>query len=174
MIAEEMSVMFQALGLEEITELRQAVNSLQTDAMIINVGPGAGTSAIAMCEARPDCTIYSVGLENSLYERERGIEFAERCQLVQLDGGSLHVAQAWWRGPVDLVFIDAEHTYEACKADFVAWDQLLRIGGFMIFHDNNPAVFPGVVKVLEEVDAMPERYCPVSAVDVTRVFRKLS
>lgn len=36
---------------------------------------------------------------------------------------------------VDFVFIDAEHTFEACRADFYTWWGLLRVGGTIAIHD---------------------------------------
>ena len=46
------------------------------------------------------------------------------------------------------VFIDAEHTYESCKADFEAWSPLVKSGGEIAFHDTHK---PEVNKVLEEI-----------------------
>lgn len=174
MIAERLSAIFQALGLVEIDELRRLVRLLPPRAKVINLGNGAGTSAIAMCEAGTDCIVYSVGLQLSTCEHDEGIEFVKKLRLIQLTDGSQGVANYWDLGPVDLVFIDADHEYESCKADFQAWDPFLRVGGYMVFHDNNPVVFPGVVRFLEEVDAMPDRYMPISTLDVTRAFQKRS
>lgn len=174
MIAERLSGIFQALGLDEIEELRRLVRLLPPGAKIANVGNGPGTSSIAMCEAGTDCTVYSIGLITSTCEHDEGIEFIRSKRLVQMTGGSLLVASEWSQGPVDLVFIDADHTYESCKADFLAWDPFLKVGGYMVFHDNHPIIFPGVVKVLAEVDAMPERFQPISQLNVSRVFKKLA
>jgi predicted O-methyltransferase YrrM len=38
-------------------------------------------------------------------------------------------------GRVDMVFIDADHSYEACKADVAAWLPFMKLGGVMAFHD---------------------------------------
>lgn len=37
--------------------------------------------------------------------------------------------------PVGLLFVDAEHTYEAVKADFEAWEPLLDVNAVVAFHD---------------------------------------
>ena len=39
------------------------------------------------------------------------------------------------RGTVDLIFIDGDHSYEACKADIAAWAQIVKPGGVIAFHD---------------------------------------
>lgn len=47
--------------------------------------------------------------------------------------------------PLDVLFIDADHTYEGVKKDFELWSPLVRNGGCIIFHDvvdhtkSNPA-----------------------------------
>ncbi len=49
---------------------------------------------------------------------------------------------------VDFVYIDAEHTYEACKVDIVAWYPLIRDGGVLSGHDYGG--FPGVTRAVDE------------------------
>ena len=38
-------------------------------------------------------------------------------------------------GPIDFIFIDAEHRYETVKADFDTWVARVRPGGLIGFHD---------------------------------------
>lgn len=40
--------------------------------------------------------------------------------------------------PVDLVFIDADHSYEAAKKDFLASLKLLAPNGVILLHDSDP------------------------------------
>lgn len=53
-----------------------------------------------------------------------------------------------------LVFIDADHSYEAVKMDIAAWFPLLEYGGILCGHDYG-AQWPGVVKAVDE--RFPER-----------------
>ena len=39
------------------------------------------------------------------------------------------------RGTIDFVFIDADHSYDACKADIEAWLPFVKPGGVIAFHD---------------------------------------
>ena len=39
------------------------------------------------------------------------------------------------RGAIDLIFIDGDHSYEACKADIGAWAPFVKRGGVIAFHD---------------------------------------
>lgn len=84
----------------------------------------------------------------------------------------LHTAAAAfdWRAmnkePLDLVFIDADHSYEGCRADFEAWAPLVRPGGFVAFHDNWA---PGPSQVLRE---LPGWFQKISERDSLTVVQK--
>jgi predicted O-methyltransferase YrrM len=56
-------------------------------------------------------------------------------------------AQVKLNCPADLIFIDADHSYPAVRADFTAWSPLLSIGGLLAFHDSRMcAARPDLVK----------------------------
>ncbi len=44
-------------------------------------------------------------------------------------------ALAYWRDPIRLLFIDANHAYSAVKNDFQGWQKYLVEGGIVAFHD---------------------------------------
>ena len=50
---------------------------------------------------------------------------------------------------IDVLFIDADHSYEGCKADIDAWYPQMAKHGVMLFHDCD-ASSPGVVKAVKE------------------------
>jgi hypothetical protein len=56
---------------------------------------------------------------------------------------------------LDLVFIDANHTYEDCLVDINAWLPKIRPGGILAGDDYNKKRFPGVCRVVNE--CLPER-----------------
>lgn len=41
-----------------------------------------------------------------------------------------------WDTPIDMLFIDGDHTYEAVKQDYEQWLSHVRTGGFILFHDS--------------------------------------
>lgn len=51
----------------------------------------------------------------------------------------------------DTIFIDATHSYEACKADILAWREILMPGGVLFGHDFGHSDWPGVEKAVREV-----------------------
>jgi hypothetical protein len=76
-------------------------------------------------------------------------------RLTLLEKRSLEAA-AWLEpASLDFVFIDADHSYEAVKADIAAWRTRLRPGGWLTGHDYDPAKFPGVVAAVDE--AFPDK-----------------
>lgn len=42
---------------------------------------------------------------------------------------------ARWRGEVDLVFIDGDHSEEGCQLDWDCWRRFIAAGGRVVFHD---------------------------------------
>lgn len=53
----------------------------------------------------------------------------------------------------DFIYIDADHSYGACKADIQAWLPLLAEGGIIAGHDYHCAGFPGVTQAVDEMFA---------------------
>jgi len=52
---------------------------------------------------------------------------------------------------LDLIFIDANHSYEYLLEDIKIWTPKVKKDGLIIGHDYNPKTFPGVVKAVHEV-----------------------
>merc|ERR1712129_457956 len=73
--------------------------------------------------------------------------FGKRAELIRLP--SVLVARAWSVGPIDLVYIDAEHDYSSCRDDIIAWEPLVRPGG-IIAGDDYGAASPGVSKAVHD------------------------
>lgn len=64
-------------------------------------------------------------------------------------------------GQVDIVLLDAMHTYEDVKADIERWWPHVLQGGIMAFHDYRHPDFPGVAQAVDEAFGPPdeERVC---------------
>jgi predicted O-methyltransferase YrrM len=61
--------------------------------------------------------------------------FSSRAEPIVSD--SLAAAQTLEskRGTIDFIFIDGDHSYDACKADIQAWAPFVKRGGVIAFHD---------------------------------------
>jgi cephalosporin hydroxylase len=61
-------------------------------------------------------------------------------EIMHLTGGKL----------LDMVFIDADHSYEAVVKDIAAWRNLVAVDGILCGHDYDISRHPGVVKAVDE------------------------
>ena len=66
-------------------------------------------------------------------------------------GLSVNIAKGGWNRNADIVFIDADHSYESTKADILAWLPVVKDGGVMIGHDYLVDNFPGVKQAVHEI-----------------------
>ena len=73
--------------------------------------------------------------------------------VVPLVGRSVDWARRW-PAQVDLVFLDADHSYAAVAADIAAWRPIVRPGGILCGHDFGS--FLGVTRAV--VEAFGDRY----------------
>lgn len=65
---------------------------------------------------------------------------------------SLDMSKRWaqYEKPIDLLFVDAGHSYDECKADILAWRDYVADGGIISGHDWNE-LFPGVKQAVTEI-----------------------
>lgn len=72
-----------------------------------------------------------------------------------------HDAVGEWDGaPIDVLWVDGDHSYEGAKTDFVDWAPFVRPGGIVAAHDTYRERFPGVLKAWNEVIASSGDYGP--------------
>ena len=79
-------------------------------------------------------------------------------------------AAASWRGPIRLLFIDADHSYESSRADFELWSPHVVSHGLVCFHDITN--WPGVTQFYQELLSTTEEYQEVGGVVSLRVLQK--
>lgn len=85
-----------------------------------------------------------------------------------------------WQKPIDFLFIDGDHRYEAVKQDFEEWLPHVKKGGLIAFHDSCRAEgtpeekydkgWPGPTKLLHELrsDGRVERVEEVHSLSIIR------
>lgn len=79
--------------------------------------------------------------------------FARERQVIELiDGAESHAPETLGRvraalrdRPIDFLFIDGDHAYEAVRRDFELYEPLVRPGGAIAFHDVSPRTTPDTV-----------------------------
>ncbi len=74
----------------------------------------------------------------------------DRRKLVQ--SASSDAARDFAAASLDFVFIDADHSYEGCSADILAWHSKIRGGGLLAGHDYHAPDYPswGVKRAVDE------------------------
>jgi len=120
---------------------------------VVEIGTYRGGTLRTWCRlADDDATVVSVDLPGGEFgggysegELDRLRRFARRGQrlhLVRADSHSLdthaQVAALLGDRPVDLLFIDGDHTYEGARSDFEMYEPFVRPGGMIAFHDVLP------------------------------------
>jgi predicted O-methyltransferase YrrM len=126
---------------------------------IANLGCARGISAGVMAHASSH-PVYSVdlyeGSHGSNAEKARELWSRLKVTVQQCIGSTDEWAEILTDVRFGLVFIDADHSYEACKADYENWGRLVMPGGRIAFHDNHMRAVRRVLKevTLEKVATM--------------------
>jgi predicted O-methyltransferase YrrM len=143
---------------------------------IVEVGSWQGRSTLFLAQACADTnngvvhaidTFQGSPSTGNRYPKGRVLEAGFR-ENIERAGLAEHVvlhpkrsadARAEIQGPLRMLFIDGEHTYEAVRAD-LAFVDLLAAGGVVAFDDYNP-LFEGVVQAVQEFVAERKATRPV-------------
>ena len=79
--------------------------------------------------------------------------FTARSEPVVSDSLAAAQTLAPKRGTIDFIFIDGDHSYDACKADIVAWTPFVKRGGVVAFHDFGSRADGVTRAIFEEIKA---------------------
>lgn len=96
-------------------------------------------------------------------------------KITQIYGDTVEVAKIHFEEKsVDMLYIDAKHTYEAVKNDFFAWFPKVKEGGLILFHDCSN-IHLGVQEFVDGItgfNEIEEMKIPTLGGTVIRIFRK--
>lgn len=134
-IAYSLSKTYGLFARPEIDALMQAVRTLPKNPVAVILGASVGTATMSILEARPDIKVYTVDLDNCTIEKMHADRYGFSSRLAQIRGHSAKVGATWNKGAIDLLFVDACHTYLAVKADNKVWLPHLKKGGIAWYHD---------------------------------------
>jgi len=93
-------------------------------------------------------TTYPAFLENI-----RKVGVASQVEAIRAPSAE---AARQWSGPIRLLFIDGDHSYEASKLDFESWAPFVVPGGIVVFHDIGH--FVGVTDFFRELVSTAPNY----------------
>jgi predicted O-methyltransferase YrrM len=111
---------------------------------MVEVGVRDGRTTFYLLDKIPTLTIYAIDLNISLfYNNEIKEKYGER--LIPIQGNSSVVSD---KIPlVDLIFIDADHSYEGCRKDIKSYKTKVKSNGILSGHDID---YPGVNQAVRE------------------------
>lgn len=129
---------------------------------LVEVGTGFGHSTRFFARCLPTWTIYTIdafGLHGdgrvwSEFAAENILRavghYGSATNVMQILGNSRHVP---WELPVDVAYIDADHTYDGCGVDRMLYGDKVVPGGLVIFDDYTQPKNPtnGVARVVQEL-----------------------
>ena len=144
---------FPAWNLFEVSQMHGLLHMIddirskaQHNSVWVEVGSFYGESAALMLGHKFIKKLHCVDRRISKWLRLRTAGAIERCELHEMSSESASKQITNF----DVVYIDADHTYESVKSDIAAWYPGLTSGGALCGHDYNPKTWPGVVQAVDE------------------------
>ncbi|MFO1029837.1 MAG: class I SAM-dependent methyltransferase [Planctomycetota bacterium] len=92
--------------------------------------------------------------------------------LVDVRQGRSHEQAQLWKEPIDLLFLDGDHSYDSVRQDFEDWAPKVRPGGFLCLHDANHELHTGPRRIVEECIRKDPMWVDGRFVDSMFVTRK--
>jgi len=135
-------------GWMDIDELEWLCDTSQKMDTVLEIGSWQGRSTIALLRGCKGI-VFAVDpwRGNNLSYKEFVYNTAEFIHLVIIKMPSLKAATIF-TAPVDMVFIDGNHTYECVKSDIEAWLPLTK--KIICGHDYGDLLAPGVKQAVDE------------------------
>jgi predicted O-methyltransferase YrrM len=116
---------------------------------VVEIGSAAGASTCFIAQAlreNDEGRLWAIdphvrtewndrGAEDShaqLVANLRALDLSSRVEIVRAFS---HEAAARWRDPIDLLFIDGDHSFEGVERDWRLFSPFVREFGFVVFHD---------------------------------------
>lgn len=139
------------------------INHTPENGLIIEVGSWLGKSSSFLVDNKKStqkviCVDTWKGSANELTTTHRLATQTDIFEIFKLNMGdrdysalrlpSVEAAKSFKDESLDVVFIDAEHTYEAVRDDINAWYPKVKLGGYIAGHDYTPKC--GVPKAVNE------------------------
>jgi len=150
---------FGFLTVEEVLALKKYTATIRKNGVIVNIGAGTGTSALAIAEERPDLVPNLVTIDITAEVSPFGGLGNERTAFnesdikpypVQVCCDSKKFAE-FWGAPIDMLIIDGDHSYEGAAGDMKNWLPFMLNKGIVVVHDMDGKTWPEVVNAVRDV-----------------------
>lgn len=135
----------------DMEAIAPALEAIPENGVYLEVGVHKGTSlAFARTLVKPSVNVYGIDIVDNLdpdwfvnHEEETG-------RSVHHIVAPSNEAFKNWDQPIDVLFIDGDHSYQGCLDDWNNFSSFVRSDGYVFFHDCDETS-PGVVQVFNEI-----------------------
>lgn len=120
---------------DEVLALAEAAGSVPKDGVIVDIGLHEGRTAIALAlGSDPSVAVYGIDIERFPKYLSNVEKFELQDRLFRIIKKS-HLCAKTWTLPINMIFIDGDHSYEAVRKDIKGWMPHVVKGGVVAFHD---------------------------------------
>ncbi len=188
------------LGRNEGLALAQVCYDLPTNAVVVEIGSFLGKSAVVFAGARKlrgsgavhcidpfdasgdafSAPVYqSIANKKRLPLRQRFDAHIARAGLndwVRVHQGTAASVAAGWTQPIDLLFLDGDHSPKGAQLAYNLWAPFLRVGGIVALHNSTERTYDPSHegnRLLAKHSIRPPQYGEIVSVDITTLARKL-
>ena len=114
---------------------------------MVEVGVRRGGTCFYLLDRFPNLVITAIDSNvKQFYNDTVKLQYGDRLRVIQ--GHSHRVADQIADASQDLVFIDADHSYQGCSGDIMTYRPKLRDNGLLTGHDID---YPGVSRAVNEL-----------------------
>jgi predicted O-methyltransferase YrrM len=167
----------------------ELAKTVPKNGLIVEIGAEWGMSASLWARAM-DTLEHGAGVQivsidtfqGNMFDSHRAnlAEIGYEDRTTQIVGDSKIVGESWEK-PIDLLFIDGDHSYAGCKSDIDLFTPHVKVGGLVVFHDvaQTTNLMPHhlhfeVTRALSEwQQANGGKWEPLRPVDTVAVFRRI-
>lgn len=115
--------------------------------VMAEVGVRRGGTTFHLLDLLPNLTIYAIDTNISQFYNEKvAARYGNRLKAIQMYSDK--AADMFQDESLDLVFIDADHSYEAVKKDIIKYTPKIKKNGLLTGHDID---YPGVNRAVREL-----------------------
>ena len=187
---------------EEAKAMASLVSSLPDNCVVVEIGSFLGSSSVLLGAAlklrgsgKLHCVdpfdgsgdAFSVPIYNNILEGNGGkplrqcfhenIHAADLQNWVEVHQGSADEISKSWLHPIDLLFLDGDHSPQGARSAYESWFPMLKIGGIIAIHNSNPREYAkdhngSRLLALEEIH--PPVYTDIHLVETTTFARKVA
>ncbi|MBE3102559.1 MAG: class I SAM-dependent methyltransferase [Firmicutes bacterium] len=120
---------------KEVVLLADCASKIQ-NGVIVEIGRRKGGSLLVLCSYSPTSKVYSIDSQATYDDSiikllEKHDIGKDRYELIVNHSQEIRT----WAEPIDLLFIDGNHLYNAAYRDLETWIPRVKVGGFVIMHD---------------------------------------